>query len=390
MITQTTFPQDPRPRKQAELLAAKDFKVDIICTARTQEEKRVERFGNITAYRVLKYGGNEKAYNYIIKSSVFFVMAFFKLQLLHLKRKYDLIQIHNMPNYHIFAAFIQKVFKKVPLVLDLHDLTVELLEVKWPGKKHTFIKSIDKFIEKISCKFADALITVSEGCKIRLIERGNPEKKITLVLNSANQRIFKFDESRNFEQINENAKVFYHGTVAEHFGIHFAIEAMAEVIKKIPNSKLIIYGRQYPSYKAKLENQISRLNLDDTVFLFDRISLEDCYLKIKEADIGIVPYVNNDYENIGLSNKTFEYTASGLPVVASRLFSLKAIFNENCIHYAEPENPNDIAEKLIELCKNPELRKSKVNNAFQALNQISGEIMDDRYFNLIYNLTNYK
>ena len=285
---------------------------------------------------------------------------------------------------------MQKVVNKIPLILDLHDLTVELLEVKWPGKKHTFIKSVDKFIEKISCKFADALITVSDGCKVRLIERGNPEKKITLVLNSANQNIFKFDESRNFEQIKENAKIFYHGTVAEHFGIHFAIEAMAEVIKKIPNSKLIIYGRQYPSYKAKLENQIKRMNLGNTVFLFNRIRLEDCYLKIKEADIGIVPYVNNDYENIGLSNKAFEYTASGLPVVASRLFSLMEIFNENCIHYAEPENPNDFAEKIVELCKNPELRKQKVDNAFQALSEISGQVMDDRYLSLINKLTEKK
>jgi glycosyltransferase involved in cell wall biosynthesis len=373
---------DARPRKQAELLASNGFRVDIICRGQTQNEAKVERFGNVTAYRVLKNSNNEKAHSYVLDSLSFFLVAFLKLQILHIKKRYDLIQIHNMPNFHVFTAIIQKLFG-ASIVLDLHDLTVELLEAKWPGNKYAFLKAADKFLEKISCKFADALITVSEGCKARLVERGNPSSKITLVLNSANQNIFKFDKKRQFEEVNENAILLYHGTIAEHFGLHIAIEAMSEVVKKIPNSKFYIYGKYYPTYKNRLEDKIRDLNLEESVFLFGIITLEECYLKIREADIGIVPYVNNDYENIGLSNKTFEYTASGLPVVASRLFSLKSIFDEDCIQYAEPENPADFADKIIKLCKDPQLRKEKTLNACNALSKISGEVMDRRYINLI-------
>jgi glycosyltransferase involved in cell wall biosynthesis len=245
-------------------------------------------------------------------------------------------------------------------------------------------------LERISCRTADALITVSDGCKERLIKRGNPPEKVTLVLNSANQNIFKFDEEREFTRIDESAKILYHGTVEKQFGIHIAIDAMAEVIKIIPNSKLIIYGCYFPSYKKELEEQISKLDLSNEVFLYDTISLEECYINIKEADIGIVPYLNSDYANIGLSNKTFEYTATGLPVVASRLFSLHAIFDEDCVHYAEPDNPADIADKIINLCKNPQLRNEKALNAYKALSKISGEVMDRRYINLITSQINRK
>ena len=382
MITQSPYPMDARPRKQAELLVSNGFQVDIICRAQTQNEAKVERFNNVTAYRMLKYSNNEKAHNYVLESLSFFLVAFLKLQILYIKKRYDLIQIHNMPNFHVFTAIIQKLLG-ASVVLDLHDLTVELLEVKWPGKKYKLLKAADKFLEKISCKFADALITVSEGCKARLVNRGNPSSKITLVLNSANQNIFIFDKKRRFEKINENAILLYHGTIAEHFGLHIAIEAMAEVNKKIPNSKFYVYGKYYPSYKYRLEEKIRDLNLTESVFLFGIITLEECYLKIKEADIGIVPYVNNDYENIGLSNKTFEYTASGLPVVASRLLSLQSIFDEDCIQYAEPENPAEFADKIIELCKNPKLRKEKTLKAYSDLSEVSGSVMDSRYLNLI-------
>lgn len=387
MITQSPYPQDSRVRKQAESLAAKDYSVDVICIA--LNTSKVEKYGNITVYGVMKYRRAENIYNYLAVSFLFFVLAFVKLQLLYVKRKYKLIQIHNMPNHHIFTALIQKMLN-VPLVLDIHDLSVELFEVKWPGRKHALLKSMDKFIERISCRTADALITVSDGCKERLIERGNPPEKITLVLNSANQNIFTFDEQRKFERIDEGAKILYHGTVATHFGIHIAVEAMVEVIKQIPNSKLIIYGSYFPSYKKELEAQIKKLNLGNEVILNGTIRLEECYIEIKEADIGIVPYVNNDYENIGLSNKAFEYAASGLPVVASRLFSLNSVFDDNCIEYAEPENPADFAYKIIELCKNPQLRKEKALNAYSALSEISGEVMDSRYHNLITSLIKRK
>jgi glycosyltransferase involved in cell wall biosynthesis len=383
MITQSPYPQDSRPRKQAELLAAKGFQVDIICRAKNQP--KFEKFGNVTVYRVMKYGGSEKMHNYIIESSLFFMLAFLKLQSLYVKRKYNLIQIHNMPNYHIFTALLQKILK-VPLILDLHDLTVELFEIKWPGKKHVFLKTVDKLIERISCRFANALITVTEGCKERLVERGNPPEKITIIYNSANQNIFRFDYERKFSRINEGAKLLYHGTVAKRFGIHIAIDAMAKLINYIPGSKLFIYGRYFQSYKDELESQIKMLKLSDVVFLYERISLEECFIQIKEADIGIVPYVNSDYGKIGLSNKTFEYAASGLPVIASRLPSFKSIFGENCIEYAEPENPSDFADKIIKLCKNPERRKEQTFNAYQAVSGISGEVMDNRYFNLISKL----
>jgi hypothetical protein len=77
MVTQSPYPEDPRPKKQAEALAAKGFQVDVICLALNQP--KIENYGNITAYRVLKFKRTEKIYRYIATSFLFFLLAFLKL-----------------------------------------------------------------------------------------------------------------------------------------------------------------------------------------------------------------------------------------------------------------------------------------------------------------------
>jgi glycosyltransferase involved in cell wall biosynthesis len=388
MISQSGH-NDPRVRRQAESLAQNGYEVDIICVAINSDEPKVEKFGAITFYRIL----HKRRPEGIILSSLhyiqFFVLAFLKLQLLHFQRRYKLIQIHNMPEFHVFTTIFQKM-SGVPIVLDLHDLTPELFECKWGDGKRSSITSIIRVVEKLSCKFADRLITVNDICKENLTHRGVPADKITLVLNTPNQKIFKFDDHREFNTITSGAKLIYHGTVAERFGIHTAIEAMKYLNEKIPNSTFSIYGRFDVSYRKHLEKLISDLNLENCVSLNKEYPQEEIYQFIKGSDFGIVYYLDNEYMNLCLSTKMFEYNASLLPVVATRLKAFSMIFGDDCIAYTKSENPRDLADKIVELCFNPEKRKSMTAKAYSVLQGISGEIMSKRYVGLVESTINGK
>jgi glycosyltransferase involved in cell wall biosynthesis len=318
---------------------------------------------------------------YVIYSTIFLILAFFKLQSLALKRKYMLIQAHNMPDYLVFAGIIQKMMG-TPLVLDIHDLTVELFEEKWPSEKHKFLKGIVKFGEKISCMAANKVITVSETCKQRLISRGVPENKITLVLNSANEEVFKF-RSRDYKKLTSGVKLLYHGTMAYRFGIHYAVEAMKEINEKIPGSVLILYGRYEAGYKEYLEKIISDLDISNAVELRGIIGREQIPGVINSADIGIIPYPTTDYMNLALPTKAFEYISSGLPVIISRLYDFSQLFPDDSVQYINNVAPKDLAEAVIHLSLNPEIRKKQSEIAITKLNGISGDVMKSRYLNLI-------
>ncbi|NIR51873.1 glycosyltransferase family 4 protein [candidate division KSB1 bacterium] len=381
MVTMSRYPNDPRIRREAETLERNGLSVDIICL-RAAGEKNVERMGKITVYRRFRESDKESILRYFWQSTIYMVWTFFLTQKLYFRQRYDLIQIHNMPDHLIFVGIIQKLLG-VPIILDLHDLTVELFESKWNDAGPNLLRCLVRFGESISCKFADHLITTSMGFKNKLIERGVDPNKITLVLNSADEHIFQNASDRRFRKIEEGAKLLYHGTVAGRFGLEVAIDAVARLQDVIPNTTLYVYGKYDPSYRRQLEARIAKLNLSHRIVFGDWLSLEEVSQAINQADMGIVPYESDAFMNLALSTKTFEYVAMQLPVVAARLPSLKVIFDENCMRYFEPGNVQDFVDSIVQFCLNPELRQNCVQCASEAYKSISWPIMAKRYVNLI-------
>lgn len=386
MVAMASYPGDPRIRRQAEALETAGYEVDVICRhSSTGKQSKMEKIGKVTAYRIMNAPRQENMGKYLLISTLFLTKAFFILFILHTKRKYSSIQAHNMPDHLIFAGILQK-FLGVPLILDIHDLTVELLDDKWPKKKSGLMKSLVKFVEKISCKTADKIITVTQTCKERLVSRGVSPEKITLVLNTPNENIFKPNKVRKFEKIVEKGCMIYHGSIAERFGLHVAIEAMTIVRKKIPGSKLEIYGSFNTAYGRFLIEKIKDLNIQDSVVLNGIIKRELIPELLYNSDIGLVPYLSNDYMNLALPTKAFEYIATGLPVVSTLLDDLSKTFSHNSIAYVHENDPNDLADKIVELCYNPAKRKAQVESALKELEKISGTVMNRRYVNLVMNL----
>lgn len=166
-----------------------------------------------------------------------------------------------------------------------------------------------------------------------------------------------------------------------------AIKSMSCVINKIPDSTLHIFGSFEPVYLRKIEECIKIEKLDNSVKLFNRIPLEDIYKEILTMDLGVVPYLCDNFMNLALSTKTFEYIAAGLPVIASRLQSTEELFDDSCIQYFEPGDINDLAEKIIYLCNNPYVREKKRELAFKLFNQKYTSVSQNRI--LINIISNY-
>jgi glycosyltransferase involved in cell wall biosynthesis len=388
MISQSGY-NDPRVRREAAALTDAGYEVDILGMSTEKSDEKIIKSGNLTFYGIIVRQRHESIIRYILHSIHFFVRVFLKLQYLNLLKGYDLIQIHNMPEFHVFTTLIQKL-SGIPIVLDLHDLTPELFECKWEKNKNPSLIAVLKYVEKISCRYADVLITVNSVCKDNLINRGIPADKINIIMNTPSQKIFKFDQNREYKNITSGAKIIYHGTVGERFGLHTAVEAMKYLNEKIPNSILLIYGQYDHTYKIHLEEQIGKYKLESNVILNGAFSQEIIYGIIKESDFGIVPYVDNAYMNLCLSTKMFEYNASLLPVVASRMKAPAMIFGDDSIGFTTPDRPREFADKLIELCTDPDKRKRMAVNAYNIIQTISGQIMSQRYLELIEGTINGK
>lgn len=382
MVVFSYYPADPRVRREAEVLERAGHSVDVLCLKK-KGEKNIESFGRIKAYRIMAGSENkESLLKYFALSSFFAAAALAKLVALSLKGRHQLIQVHNMPDFLVFTAMFHKL-RGVPVVLDLHDLTVELFESKTVGKPLRAMLGVVKAVEKLSCRFADQLITTSAGFRDRLIERGVRPEKVTLVLNSADDRVFKTPPPRAWKNIKEGPVLLYHGTVAKRFGLHIAIEAVENLRKTFPTAKLNIFGKYDPSYKKELEELVEKKGLAGTVSINGYIQLDKVTEAIASSDIGVVPYLSDPFMNLALSTKIFEYVSMGMPVVAAGLDSIKEIFGEGSIKYFSPGDPVDMADKIEEFCQRPDERREFAKTAEKAYSAVSWQVMSSRYLETV-------
>ncbi len=377
MIVQSLYPSDERVRREAEALERDGVGVDVVCLRGPGEPSR-ESWGLVTAHRVCRQTPKEDLASYLRLAVRFAAAAFVKVQVLSLRHRYRVVQAHNMPDFLIFVPVLQKL-TGAKLVLDLHDLSVELLGSKWATRPRPVVGGLVRMVERLSCRFADALITTSEGFVERMVQRGVPREKITLVLNTPDERLFPPDDGRQFAPITRGARLLYHGTVQERFGLLNAVEAVARLQARVPGSRLDVFGSYEPEFRRRLEQRIRDLGVASHVELGPFLPLEDIHGRIRQADIGLVPYLNTDFMNLALSTKTFEYATSGLPIVASRLRSIEAVFADDCVRFARAGDPEDLARQIEALCRDPEARRRQARAARAAVAEISWKVMADRY-----------
>lgn len=385
MAVFSSYPADPRVRREAEVLARAGIDVDIICL-RNKGEPASESFGRITAYRVMSGPErNESLFRYFITSSVFGVLSFIKLLSLSVRRRYSLIQVHNMPDHLVFVGLAHRI-AGVPVILDLHDLTVELYESRTKGTMMSALLPFIKAAEKLSCAFAHKVLTTSPGFRERLLKRGVDPEKIVLVFNSADNAIFSMAPQRQWRKIEDGPALLYHGTVARRFGLHIAIEAVSILRTRLPNTRLFIYGKYDASYREELEELIKERSLSGHVRLCGYLPLDRVGETIGASDMGVVPYLDDPFMRLALSTKIFEYVCMRMPVVASRLESIRSVFGEDSIKYYNPGDPEDLALRIEEFCADPAGRKKYTEKAARSYEVVAWPVMSEVYLGAVNGL----
>ncbi len=384
MIVLSHYPNDPRVRREAEALVKNNHKVHVVCL-RLKNELEHEEFHGVKVSRILESRPKDSILQYIYLTGLFFLKSIRFINKIFSQNEYDLIQIHNLPDFLVFVTIRQKL-KGIPIVLDLHDIMTELYKSRWKTAVIKILLPIVGIIEKLSWLYADALITTSEGFKNCILRKGMDKNKITLVLNTADPLIFNKPKTEWFKN-DSCPRLLYHGTVVERFGVHIVIDSIRLLKDKYPDIRFDIYGNYNAKYKKSLEENIRKHDLIQNVSLHEYVSLEMICSIIRESDFGIVPYISDNFMDLALSTKTFEYVAMKLPVVASDLPSTQSIFDKNQIYYFKQGSAEDLAEILSNAFKNCSSLKIKVQNAANNYGNINWLVMQDRYVKLIENIS---
>jgi len=344
MVTFSPYPADPRPRRAADALLQEGMSVDLICLS-DEDAPRREKAGRVDIWRVpiqhRRGGIASYAYNYFTFIAVSAVILAFRA----LRRRYDLVYVHNMPDILVLCSLVPKALG-AKVVLDLHDPMPELLTTIFNLPEGSLRVRIMKLLEKWSIARANAVITVNAACKRIFASRSCRPEKIEVVMNSPDGEIFPFCAPQpTTAASSKRFVIMYHGSLVERNGVDLAVEALSRVRNAIPAPELRIYGRSTPFLERVME-QVHSQRLEDCVHYLGPKRLEDLVGAIEDCDVGVIPNQRNAFTDINTPTRIFEYLALGKPVIAPRTPGIQDYFNAESLLFFESGNSKELADKI--------------------------------------------
>lgn len=383
MVVHSFYPNDPRVRREAEALIEQGWIVDIICLLGAGERGQ-EPYGRGHIYR-LPVSRNRGAgvATYLGEYASFFALASLRLASLHLRRRYDLVQVHNMPDFLVFTALLPRLLGS-RVVLDIHDLVPELFAARFGGRdNHPFVR-MTRWTERWSAAFADHVITVGEPFRRRLVSRSVSPEKLTVVMNSADPRLFS-PEVAPAPRRDGAFNLVYHGGVFERYGIDLAIRAVAQVRDRIPGLQFRVFGAGEAI--DSLAQLVIDLGLKDMVHLGGFIPIDQVPAHIAGADLGVVPYRQNAFTDMLYPTKAFEYIVMGIPVILSRTSAMSELFGDIPDLFFKAEDVDSLAAHLLDLYGSPERRRRLLDAEHRAYAPYAWEAQRCKYVSLVKHLT---
>jgi glycosyltransferase involved in cell wall biosynthesis len=384
VIREYYFPLDPRVRREVEALVSAQHSIDVICMRRPGE-RMYERRGTVSIWRLpmrhKRSGPRRRLYEY----AVFAFLAGLMATLLCLRRRFDLVQVHSLPDTLVFAAALPKLLG-VPVLLDLHECMPEFLASTFGvGPDHPAVKAV-AFGERASIRFADFAMTCTQEMKKAFVGRGSPSEKIAVIMNSADESVFSANGRPVRARRPDELRLVHHGTIEERYGIDTAIRAVAAVRPRIPGIHLTIYGDG--SQREELRALVSELGVGGAVSFSDGfVPLEELVDAIAASDGGVVAMKRDPFRDLTHCNKMYDLISMRRPVLCSRTQSVMNYFPESCFAYFEPDDPQDLARAILALHENPALAARLVEHAAEVNEPYRWIHQRERYLRIVEALT---
>jgi glycosyltransferase involved in cell wall biosynthesis len=258
-----------------------------------------------------------------------------------LKADADLYHFHDPELIH-YGVLFRLLGKKV--IYDVHeDLPSRIREMEWTRSATIrFAASrLVRMYEKGASAFFACNITVNES----IASRFSPAKTV-IVTNLPIVRMI--DEQSAFEGARSKPIIVYAGLLSRIRGIRELVDAMAHVGDR---AELWLFGDWH---EQRLFEECRQSPGWRHTRYHGRVSHGEVYSYIKAADIGVVNFLPAHNHLFAMPNKAFEYITCSKPMVMSRFPSWKEKF-ANCALFVDPQDPRDIADKLLQLLNDPEL-----------------------------------
>ncbi len=195
-------------------------------------------------------------------------------------------------------------------------------------------------LEKFIAKNAEVVVSASET--LAGIRRRQGGSNVHVIPNGVDPAFFTLNDSNVRERLARKT-IVYAGYLSRDYGVNLLLDAFAQLTQKM-RAVLLLVGSG--PLEKNLGERLHRRELDDRVRLLGGVEHAKLAGILRDATLGVAPYLEGSSASYGVPIKVKEYLAVGLPVVASAVGEIPQFLEGRHVGIVTRPRAGEIAEAM--------------------------------------------
>jgi glycosyltransferase involved in cell wall biosynthesis len=347
IVQNLPVPFDRRVWLECQALIAAGYQVTVVCPKGSGDPAyEVVDTVELHKYRPYAPGGSKLGfvaeYGYSLLATALLTLKARR------SGRFTVIQACNPPDIFWPLAMAFRAVEGTRFVFDHHDLCPELYQSRFPGGAKLPYRGL-LALERRTHRAADHVIATNDSYReIAMTRGGKSGADVTVVRTGPDPQRLKPGEADPELRGDHRFLAAYIGVMGPQDGVDIVVRAADIVVNKLGRDDIAFTLIGSGDCFDQLVALRDELGLADHVEFTGRAPDELVNRILSTADVGLSPDPKNPLNDVSTMNKTMEYMAFELPVVAFDLRETRVSAGEAAV-YVEPNDERAYAEAIVAL-----------------------------------------
>lgn len=367
IVQNMPVPLDRRVWQECRALVDAGYGVSVICP-RGDGQRRFQVLDGVCIHTYAPAPPTRGSLSYVYEFAYCWLRTLL-LSVRVLRREgFDVIQACNPPDTYWALALLYRPLGK-RFVYDQHDLCPEVYRSRFGRDRGLQLRALYA-LERATYRVADHVIVTNESYREVAMERGRLAAEDTTVVRSGPDptkmlRDAGHDELRNGRRY----LCCWLGIMGPQDGVDRLLESIREYVYVLDRDDTHFAILGYGDCLDDMRALATELGLDEWVTFTGRADAEMIAAYLSTADIGLSSDPLSPLNDVSTMNKTMEYMAYEMPVVAYDLKETR-VSAANAAVYVEPTDVAAYAKTVSHLLDHPEQRAEMARRGRERIEQV--------------------
>jgi len=347
IVQNLPVPFDRRVWLECQALASAGYRVAVVCP-KGKGDPAYEVVDSVELYKYQPYAPGGSKVSFIAEYAYSFLATAWGTLKARRSGRFVVLQACNPPDIFWPLALAFRVLEGTRFVFDHHDLCPELFQSRFPRGPKLPYKGL-LALERRTHQAADHVIATNDSYReIAMTRGGKGADEVTVVRTGPDLRRLQPGEADLELRRGRRFLVAYIGVMGPQDGVDIVVRAADIVVNKLGRDDIAFTLIGSGDCFDDLEALRDELGLAGHVEFTGRAPDELVVRIMSTADAGLSPDPKNPLNDVSTMNKTMEYMAFGLPVIAFDLRETRVSAGDAAV-YVQPNDEHEYAEAIVTL-----------------------------------------